>query len=385
MSIFSGWRGHALFSDSKGPWGPAGGSSGGGKGSGGGSGGGGEPPKGPWQPGPTPPGGGGNGGGKGRKGPGNITSLDDWLKGNRARFGGGRGPGGRGPAFPQMPNGNIIVWAIVGLVLLLLLFSTVHRVAPEERGVVTRFGRYVETLGPGIGLTLPAPIDRVEKVDVEDIRNIDVGSDETENLMLTGDENIIDIAYQVRWKIRDPENYLFELANQEDTVRQVAESAMRQVIANASLQDAIGEGRSEIQAQVQAEMQQTLDAYRSGIEMRGVEIKRADPPETVNEAFKQVTAAQQDAQSFINEARAYALQITAQAQGEAEAFDKVFQEYRLAPRVTQRRMYYETMERVLRDVDKTIISADGVQPYLPLNELRRSTPATTTATSGGGQ
>ncbi|WP_265564507.1 FtsH protease activity modulator HflK [Sphingomicrobium arenosum] len=381
MSIFSGWRPFALFSDNKGPWGPAGGgNAGGGKGNGGKGSGGGEPPKGPWQPGPTPPSGGG-----GPKRPSNITSLDDWLKGNRARFGGGRGGGpGGAPGFPGMPSGSVIVWAIIGLVLLLLLFSTVHRVAPEERGVVTRFGRYVETLGPGIGLTLPAPIDRVAKVDVEDIRNIDVGSDETENLMLTGDENIIDIAYQVRWKIRDPENYLFELANQEDTVRQVAESAMRQVIANASLQDAIGEGRSEIQAQVQEEMQQTLDGYRSGIEMRGVEIKRADPPETVNEAFKQVTAAQQDAQSFINDARAYALQLTAQAQGEAEAFDKVYQEYRLAPGVTRQRLYYETMERVLRDVDKTIIEADGVQPYLPLNELRRSTPAPA-ANSGGGQ
>ncbi|MCJ7421581.1 FtsH protease activity modulator HflK [Sphingomicrobium astaxanthinifaciens] len=373
MSIFSGWRAGALFSDSKGPWGPAGGGASGGGGKGGD-----EPPKGPWRPGPTPPG----GGGRPRR-PGNITSLDEWLKGNRARFGGG-GPGGRGgPSFPGMPKGSVIVWAIVGLVLLLLLFSTVHRVAPEERGVVTRFGRYVETLSPGIGLTLPAPIDRVSKVDVEDIRNIDVGSDETENLMLTGDENIIDIAYQVRWKIRDPEKYLFELANQEDTVRQVAESAMRQVIAQASLQDAIGEGRSEIQARVQEEMQQTLDGYRSGIEMRGVEIKRADPPEVVNEAFKQVTAAQQDAQSFINQARAYALQLTAQAQGEAEAFDKVYEEYRLAPEVTRQRLYYETMERVLRDVDKTIIEAEGVQPYLPLNQLQRQARPSTSA--GGGQ
>lgn len=373
MSIFSGWRPFALFNDSKGPWGSPGGSGGGGKGSGGD-----EPPKGPWRPTPPRP------GGRGPKRPGNITSLDDWLKGNRSRFGGGRGGGTGGPGLPGLPSGSVLFWSGIALVLLLLLFSTVHRVAPEERGVVTRFGKYVQTLSPGIGLTLPAPIDRVEKVDVEDIRDITVGADESENLMLTGDENIIDIAYQVRWKIRDPEKYLFELENQEDTVRQVAESAMRQVIANVSLQDAIGEGRSEIQTRVQEEMQQTLDGYRSGIEMRGVEIKRADPPEAVNESFKQVTAAQQEAQSYINQARAYALQLTAKAQGEAEAFDKVYEEYRLAPEVTRQRLYYETMERVLRDVDKTIIEADGVQPYLPLNELgrRQSRPV---ASSEGGQ
>ena len=306
---------------------------------------------------------------------------------NRSRFGGGGG--GKGPGLPALPSGGILIWGFIALVLVLLLISSVHRVAPEERGVVTRFGRYIDTLSPGIGITLPAPIDRVEKVNIEQIRETDVATETQENLMLTGDENIIDIAYQVRWKVRDPENYLFEIAEpQEGTVRQVAESAMRQVVANVSLQDAIGEGRGEIQAEVQQVMQDILDGYRAGIEMRGVEIQRADPPGAVNEAFKQVTAAQQDAISYINQARAYALQLDAKSQGEAEAFNRVYEEYRLAPEVTRQRLYYETMESVLRGVDKTIIEADGVQPYLPLSEVNRQQSqgaAAADANAGGGQ
>ncbi|WP_343343804.1 FtsH protease activity modulator HflK [Sphingomicrobium sp. XHP0239] len=373
MSIFSGWRRWALFSEGKGPWGSSGGKSGGSSGDGGsGSGGGGSGGGGPWRPGPTPP--------RGNR-PNNITSLDEWMNRNRSRFGGGGS--GKGPGLPSLPSGGIIIWAIVALVLILLLVSTLHRVAPEERGVVTRFGRYIDTLSPGIGLTLPAPIDRVEKVNIEQIRETDVATEQQENLMLTGDENIIDIAYQVRWKVRDPENYLFEISDpQEETVRQVAESAMRQVVANVSLQDAIGEGRGEIQVEVQQVMQEILDGYRAGIEMRGVEIQRADPPGAVNEAFKQVTAAQQDAISYINQARAYALQLDAKSQGEAEAFNRVYAEYRLAPEVTRQRLYYETMESVLRGVDKTIIEADGVQPYLPLSEVNRQQGASTAAADG---
>ena len=376
MSIFSGGRRWALWMAGKGPWGSSGGGSGGdggkgGNGSGGGSGG-------PWRPGPNRP----DGPGRTGRPPSNITSLDEWMNRNRARFGGGGG--GKGSGLPSLPSGGFIGWAILAIVLIVLLLSCVHRIAPEERGVVTRFGRYIDTLSPGIGITLPAPIDRVEKVNIEQIRETDVASDTQENLMLTGDENIIDIAYQVRWKVRDPENYLFEIASpQEGTVQQVAESAMRQVIANVSLQDAIGEGRGEIQAQVQQEMQEILDAYRAGIEMRGVEIQRADPPGAVNESFKQVTAAQQDAISYINQARAYALQLDAKSQGDAEAFNRVYEEYRLAPEVTRQRLYYETMETVLRKVDKTIIEADGVQPYLPLSEVGRRGSAAAAAADPG--
>jgi membrane protease subunit HflK len=277
-------------------------------------------------------------------------------------------------SFGGRPDRSFLFWAIIGVAALWFLFTTMHRIAPEERGVVTRFGRYSHTLSPGIGLTLPAPIDRVQKVNVEEIRNIDLGSAAEETLMLTGDQNIIDIAYQVRWNIRDPEQYLYELAQPEDTIRQVAESSMRQVVAQISLNDAIGNKRGEIEARVQEEMQQTLDRYGSGVVIQGVAVRQADPPAAVNEAFKAVTAAQQAAQSDVNQANAYALQLRQIAQGEATAFDKVYEQYKLAPVVTRRRMYYETMERVLRGVDKTIVETPGVTPYLPLGEIRRSAP-----------
>jgi modulator of FtsH protease HflK len=354
MSIFSGLGalGRGLFSDNKGPWGQA-------PGDGGGD----EPPngggQGPWGEGP-----------KRRRrtdetGGNNISSLDEWLARGKQRFGGGGG-------LPAGPSGNLIKYAVIGVVALWLLFTTMHRIAPEERGVVTRFGRYSHTLTPGIGLTLPAPIDRVQKIDVENIREINLGSASEETLMLTGDQNIIDIAYQVRWKISDPELFLFELAQPEDTIKQVAESAMRQVVANVDLQGAMGNQRGLIEARVEEEMQQTLNAYKAGVILQGVAIRQADPPAAVNDAFKEVTSAQQDAQSYVNNANAYALQLKQKAQGESTAFDKVYEQYRLAPGVTKRRMYYETMERVLQGVDKTIVEAPGVNSYLPLNELRRA-------------
>jgi membrane protease subunit HflK len=280
------------------------------------------------------------------------------------RFSGGGG-------FPRRPDGSLIFWAVVGFVAIWLVVTSMHSIAPSERGVVTRFGRYSYTLGPGVGLTLPAPIDTVRKVDVESIRSVDLGSASSEDLMLTGDQNLIDIAYSVRWNIKNPELYLFELSQPDETIRQVAESAMRAVIAQVTLQDAMGDKRAEIEAQVADRMQHILDGYRSGVEVQGVAIQQADPPAEVNDAFKEVTAAQQDAKSYVNQANAYALQLTAKAQGEAAAFDKVYEQYKLAPEVTRRRMYYETMEQVLSKVDKTIVETPGVTPYLPLPQLQK--------------
>ena len=358
MSILSGlgWLGRGLFNDNKGPWGQA-------PGGGGGD----EPPpgdnQGPW--GDTP---------KRRRrteqpAGSNVSSLDEWLARSKQRFGGGGGTG-----LPTQPSGNLIKYAALAIVVIWLVFTTMHRIAPGEQGVVTQLGRYSRTLDSGIGFTLPAPIERVQKVDVENIREINLGSASEETLMLTGDQNIIDIAYQVRWNIRDPELYLFELAQPEETIKQVAESAMRQVIANVSLQGAMGAQRGVIEGLVAQEMQQTLDAYKAGVDIQGVAIRQADPPAAVNDAFKEVTAAQQEAESFVNQANAYALQLRQKAQGEATAFDKVYEQYKLAPDVTRRRMYYETMERVLQGVDKTIVEAPGVNSYLPLNELKRPAP-----------
>ena len=353
MTLLSGLgpRARAFFSDIKGPWGPAGGDEPEG----------GEPQQGgPWG---QPPKRKRSGAGTPRQ----VTSLDDFLRKSRERFGGGGGLSGG-------PSGKLIKWGVLGLVALWLLFTSFHVIAPGESGVVTRFGRYSHTLSPGVGLTLPSPIDRVQKIDVENIRTIELGSASTETLMLTGDQNIIDLAYSVRWNIRDPELYLFELAQPEETIREVAESAMRAVISNYSLDQAIGEGRGDIEARVTRTMQNILDAYRSGVIVQGVAIRQADPPQAVNEAFKDVTAAQQQAQSYINQANAYAIQLTEKAEGEAAAFDNVYEQYRLSPDVTRRRMYYETMERVLQNVPKTIVEAPGVTPYLPLPEVQKRQP-----------
>ncbi|WP_155265469.1 FtsH protease activity modulator HflK, partial [Sphingomonas segetis] len=294
-----------------------------------------------------------------------VAPLEDLLRRGRMRFRGGGG------GLPGRPDGSLILWAVVGFIAIWLIFTSVHSIAPGERGVVTRFGRYSATLGPGVGITLPAPIDRVRKVDVESIRSVDLGSQSSEDLMLTGDQNLLDIAYSVRWNVRTPELYLFQLAQPDEAIRQVAESAMRAVVSQVSLQDAMGDKRGEIEAQVTDRMQRILNAYRSGIFVQGVAIQQADPPAEVNDAFKEVTAAQQDAKSYVNQANAYALQLTAKAQGEAAAFDKVYEQYRLAPEVTRRRMYYETMEQVLSKVDKTIVEAPGVTPYLALPQVQK--------------
>jgi membrane protease subunit HflK len=359
MKMILGWgsRVRGLFADTKGPWGPSSGGSGGGGGS--------EPPSddgqssGPW-------------GEPSRKrrpslgGAPNVASIDELLR-RRFRFG---GPGGGG--LPGRPNGSIVLWAIVGLMALWLIFTSIHSISPGQRGVVLRFGRYSSTLGPGVGITLPSPIDRVKKIDVENIRTVDLGSDDANDLMLTGDQNLIDIAYSVRWNIRTPELYLFQMAQPDETIREVAESAMRSVVSRISLNDAMGDKRADIESQVAENMQRILDSYRAGIQVQGIAIKQADPPEAVNDSFKKVTAAQQQAKSFINNANAYSLQLHQKAQGDATSFDKVYEQYKLAPDVTRKRMYYETMEQVLSKVDKTIIEAPGVTPYLPLPQVQKS-------------
>jgi membrane protease subunit HflK len=354
MNILTGWgaRARGLFADNKGPWGSSGGD-------------GDEPPapdsNGPW----------GDPGRRKRQSTssGASPALDEFLRRSRARFGGGGGGGG---GFPGRPDRSIVIWAILGLVALWLIFTSVHSIAPGQRGVVTQFGRYNSTLGPGVGFTMPSPIDRVKKIDVENIRSVDLGLEGDDDLMLTGDQNLLDIAYSVRWNIRTPELYLFQLAEPETTIKEVAESSMRAVISQVSLNDAMGDKRADIELRVTENMQRVLDSYRSGIQIQGIAIKQADPPDAVNDAFKEVTAAQQDAKSIINQANAYSLQLTARAQGEATAFDKVYEQYKLAPDVTRRRMYYETMEQVLSKVDKTIVEAPGVTPYLPLPQVQQS-------------
>ncbi|USI72282.1 FtsH protease activity modulator HflK [Sphingomonas morindae] len=328
----------------------------------------------------------GNGRG-GRRGRPGQPSLEELIRLGRGRFG-GRLPGG----------GARPIWgyALAAFVLLWLLTTSFHQIDPQERGVITRFGRYQGTLGPGVGLTMPAPVDVVTRVNVDQIASFDVPGSGGQNLVLTGDQNIIDLAYSVRWSVRDPELYLFELAQPEDTIREVAESAMREEVSRVTLDEAIGPMRSQIESRVAARMQALLDRYRAGVTIEGVAIKQADPPEAVNDAFKEVSAAQQQAQSFLNNARAYSEQVEASASAAAAAFDKVYDAYRLAPEVTRKRMYYETMEAVLARNDKVIVDTPGSPTVLPLPGLKPRgravdgepptiTVAPAPVTRGGGQ
>jgi modulator of FtsH protease HflK len=298
-------------------------------------------------------------------------NLEDLF---RRRSGGG---GGGGPSFriPQRPGGKSWVPVGVGLIVLLWLgTSMVHRISPQEKGVVTTFGAYSHTIASGVSFTLPWPIQSVTLKDVTSIRRDSIPEGDGEKLMLTGDQNLVDLTYLVRWNIKDIKLYMFQLAEPDQTVREVAEAAMRQSIAEVSLNDAMGSGRATIEQNVRERMQRVLDAYRSGVKIQGVEIKKTDPPAKVVDAFKEVLAAQQDAQSEVNRAEARAQQLTQRAQGEATAFDKVYAQYKLAPEVTRRRMYYETMERVLSQTDKVILETTGVMPYLPLPGLKQAPP-----------
>lgn len=340
----------------QGPWG---GPRKGGDGDGGDGGG----PRNPWTPPPQGP-----GGPRKPRGP----SLEELLRG-RGKF---NMPGG---------SGNKSVWllAVVAIVALWMAFSSVHVLGAEEEGVVTRLGAYNRTVGPGFHFTLPMPFEKLQKVDTQAIRTTQIGSTgaSQENLILTSDQNIIDMAYEVRWSVLNPQRYLFQLEDPEQTVAEVGESAMRAAVANFELISAIGPGRGDIETQVRERMQQILDSYRSGITVRAISILQSDPPAEVNEAFKEVNAAKQERESAINNSRAFSQRVIERALGDTARFDKVYAEYRLAPEVTRRRIYYETMEGVLGDVDKTILEADSnVTPYLPLPELKRraASPATPT-------
>lgn len=357
MVNLTGWlnRAGAFKNEApKSPWGSGGGGGSGGEGGSGNGGNGGGGPRNPWS---FPP--------DGRRPRGTASSLDELLK--RAR-----GNGGGGPGIPGVPTGPRLWLMIIGALLVVwVLYTSLHRVGPRERGVVTTLGSYSGTVQPGWAFTLPAPIQLVDIVDVGNFREENFPNGSGENLMLTGDQNIVDLTYYVRWNIRSAADYKFQLAQPDETIRATAETAMRAVVATASLNDTIGAGRTRIEGQVQILMQQILDDYKSGISVQGVSIKNANAPQKVVEEFNQVTAAQQEAQGAKNNANAYAQQVIAAAQGEAAEFDKIYEQYKLAPEVTRRRLYYETMEAVLSRTDKTIVEAPGVTPYLPLPSMQR--------------
>ncbi len=383
MQIFDGFRqrlGTLAMAGKKNPWGNGGkgGSDGGDdapSGSSDESPNGGDGPRNPWLP----------GGDDGKR---RSASIEDIFKNrgpeDRRRSG---GPGGPSFRLPERPGGKS--WLPVGLVILAAawLFTSVHFIQPREQAIVTWLGgKYSHTLNPGTNFTLPWPINQVSATDVSEIRSVDVPT----KLILTGDQNLVDLSYLIRWNIKDLTLFEFQLADPSETVQEAAETAMRASVAEKNLDTVIsGEGRADIEQNVRDRMQRLLDAYKSGVAVQGVEIDKTDPPAQVIEAFNDVLAAQQNAEQEINQARRYSQQLLAAAQGEAEAFDKIYEEYRLAPEVTRRRLYYETMEAVLSNTDKTIIEADGVTPYLPLDQVQRrsggSNPTPAQPQSQGGQ
>jgi len=305
-------------------------------------------------------------------------SLEELLRRKGAGFGG----------LPQRPDGKSWWPLIVGaFVALWFVWTSVHRIGPEQEGVVTQLGKFSRTVSPGIQFTLPAPIENITKIDTKQIQTTSIGSPKasSENLVLTKDQSIIDMAYDVRWSIKNPSLYLFQLDSPEGTVKEVAESAMRAAVANFDLTQAIGPGRGAIELEVRRRMQQVLDEYRAGVLIQSISIRQSDPPAEVNDAFREVNAAQQRRESYLNDARAYASRVTELALGETAEFDKIYVQYREAPEVTKRRLYYETMEQVLGKVDKTIVETGGVTPYLPLPEFQKKAaqkaePVTVTGT-----
>jgi len=319
-------------------------------------------PRNPWLP-------GGSNDGEPRR----SASIEDIFK-HRGPEGPRRGgPGGPRFNFPKRPGGKSWLPLALGAIALVWIgVSSIHFVQPREQGVVTWLGgKYSSTMNPGTNWTLPSPIQTVSVMDVSEIRLEEIGSN-GENLILTGDQNLVDLSYIVRWNISDIVAYKFELPDPAEAVREVAESAMRESIAETDLDRVLsGAGREQVEARVRARMQAILDAYGAGIAVQGVEIARTEAPAQVIEAFNDVLAARQDAERELNQARRYEQQLLAQAQGSAAEFNEIYEQYRLAPEVTRRRLYYETMESVLRGTDKTVIEADGVTPYLPLPEVRR--------------
>jgi membrane protease subunit HflK len=364
---------------------------------------------------------------------------------------GGKGPWGSGPQSPGptppdleeilrrgqdrlrrvLPGGNLggRGFALIALgVLVLWGFSGFFRVEPDELGVVLRFGKQVREVQPGLNYHLPYPIEkvltpkalRVNKIDigmriVDDLRR---GGPTTrdvpeESLMLTGDENIVDVDFSVLWKVKPTGvgEYLFNIQNPEGTVKAVAESAMREVIGRSEIQPILTGARQTTENAVQELMQRTLDHYGAGILVQQVQLQKVDPPAQVIDAFRDVQAARADLERAVNEAQTYAnrvvpeargrvAQITqaaeaykqqtvAEATGQTARFLKIFEQYKKAPDVTRERMYLETMERILGGTDKIILDsgsgASNVVPFLPLNELTRPAQPRTQSQSGGRQ
>ncbi|MEL6888132.1 MAG: FtsH protease activity modulator HflK [Pseudomonadota bacterium] len=367
---------------------------------------------------------GGNGGGRdngsrgpgrgsgGGRGPGDegpqIPEIDELVKKGQEQLRvlmGGRGGGGTGGsgdgggAGPFLTRGTIGVAALIGLVLWAL--ASFYTVRPEEQSVELFLGEFSSVGNPGLNFA-PWPVVTAEVIPVTTERTEEIGvggRGGDAGLMLTGDENIVDIDFQVQWNVNDPSKFLFNLRDPRPTIRAVSESAMREIIAQSELAPILNRDRGVIGDRLEELIQQTLDSYDSGVNIIRVNFDKADPPQSVIDAFRDVQAAEQERDRLQNVADAYANRVLAeargqaaqlleeaegyraqqvnQAEGEASRFSAVLEEYVKAPEVTRKRLYLETMENVLGRIDKIILdengsgSSQGVVPYLPLNELRR--------------
>ena len=308
-------------------------------------------------------------------------------------------PGGWG-------RGRGILLVVLAVAIILVVASSIYTVAPDEQGIVLRFGAYDRTTTPGLGLKLPF-VEDVLLPKVTRVNRVEVGFRAAspqgrgnelpeESLMLTGDENIIDINFIVLWVINDAKAYLFNVRNPDGTVKSAAESAMREVIGHSEIASALTGGRPKIERETQALLQEILDSYHSGIAITNVQLQKVDPPDQVLDAFRDVQSAKIDQQRLINEAEsyrnnvvpvahgdgarivqeaeAYRQQVVLNAQGDAARFLSVLQSYKAAEDITSRRLYIETMQTVLQNTNKIILdkgsAGSGVLPYLPLPQLQ---------------
>ena len=364
----------------------------------------------PWQQGGGPWGGGGGGGGNspwGRPSGGGSQppNIEDLIRRSQEKMK-SIFPGGR-----RNSVGIAIAVAVIGV---LWLGSGFFRVNQGWVGIKMIFGQPVAQALEGLNYNLPRPIGSVLQVSIKTINAMDIGVRNVvdprtgrsvtrveEGQMLTGDENILDIQYTIFWLVLDPQAYLFNIAAPELTVRAAAESAMREVVGNMKAQDALAQGRAEIEGRTRDLIQRILNEYKAGIEVKNVQLRAVEPPTQVIDAFRDVQRAQADrerqrneaesyrngivpeargqAQKLIQDAEAYKSQIVAQAQGEAQRFTSVLGAYRLAPEVTKRRLYLEVMEDMLSKTNKVFIDqpagGQGVVPFLPLQDLIRRGPA----------
>jgi len=347
---------------------------------------------------------GGNGGGPWGQGPGSggqPPDLEEMLK------------RGQDKVKQVMHGGGVptFLWvlaaaAVVGVVA---FQAFTFRVDADELGVVMRFGKFVRQEPPGLHFRLPYPIEEVALPNVTRQNIIEVGihgspgtrvggmrDERAESLMLTGDENIVDIDFVVLWRIKDAAKYLFNIQNPDTTVKEVAESAMREVVGQSNIAPLLTEERQKTEEAVQQLIQRTLDEYGAGILIEQVKLQKVDPPAEVIDAFRDVQAARADMERLQNEAYGYANKVVPEARGEAQRilqsaegykqrvvneasgqtsrFLQVYEQYRNAPDITRKRMYLETMEQVLGGTDKIILDSKegpGVVPYLPLDRLPR--------------